>query len=155
MTAYEKIIGFLKENKVDFQEIEHEPVFTSEQANKVRSGSDSQGMKSLLLKGDGKYFLVVLPGIQRLDSRKAKDILGVKKFRFARPEEVVEIMGCEIGACYPFGNLINVPMYVDKFLSKNKAVSFNPGRHDRTINMKWKDYYMLVKPKLVGVSEKD
>lgn len=154
INPYEEIINLLKTNNISYKETEHEPVFTSEQAAKVRGISASQGAKSLLLKCEGGFILVVLPGDRKLDSKKLKNLLRIKEFRFALPEEVKNKMGCEIGACYPFGNLIGLPTYVDNSLSKNDIISFNPGLHTRSLEIQWRDFYSLVKPKMVDISEK-
>jgi Ala-tRNA(Pro) deacylase len=151
---HEEIIKLLKTNNIDYKETEHEPVYTSEQAAKVRGISLSQGAKSLLLKSENDFILAILPGDRKLDSKKFKGLLKIKDFRFALPEEVKNKMGCEIGACYPFGNLIGLLTYVDNSLSKNEVISFNPGVHDRSIEIKWRDFYLVVKPKMVDISEK-
>lgn len=153
INPYEEIIKLLKINKISYKEIEHEPVYTSEQAAKVRGISINQGAKSLLLKCEDNFILAVLPGDCKLDSKKLKKLLKIKGFRFALPEEVKEKMNCEIGACYPFGNLIELPVYVDHSLSKNNIISFNPGLHTRSIEIKWRDFYSLAKPKMVDISK--
>jgi len=153
-SPYQKIVKLLKTNDIFYQDTEHEPVYTSAQAAEIRGISASQGAKALLLKCESGFILALLPGDRKLDSRKLKDLLNVKGLRFAFPKEVKDIMGCEIGACYPFGNLINLPTYADNYLSTNDTVSFNPGVHTRSIEMKWKDLYMLVKPKMVDISKK-
>jgi len=154
INPYEEIINLLKTNNISYKETEHEPVYTSEQAAKVRGISISQGAKSLLLKCEDDFILVVLPGDRKLDSKKLKNLLKIKEFRFALPEEVKDKMGCEIGACYPFGNLIGLPTYVDISLSKNDIISFNPGLHTCSIEIKQRDFYSLAKPKMVDIAEK-
>ena len=151
---YKEIINLLTTNIIRYEETEHEPVYTSEQAAKVRGTSVSQGAKSLLLKSGNSFILVVLPGNRKLDSKKLKNLLGIKDIHFALPEEVSDKMGCEIGACYPFGNLIGLPTHVDKSLANNDIISFNPGLHTISIDIEWRDFYKLVKPKLVHISAK-
>jgi Ala-tRNA(Pro) deacylase len=126
-----QIIDFLNKSRIKFVEIEHKPVFTSEEAAKVRGVPMSWGMKTLLLRSSKQkqFFLVVLPGDKKPDSSKVRRLLGLKGLRFASAAEVKEIMGCEIGACYPFGNLPGLPTYADGCLAKNKKVCFNPGSH--------------------------
>lgn len=153
MSPYIKITFFLKHAGIEYEELEHEPVFTSEQAAQVRGISLTQGAKSLLIKAKDEFVLVILPGDKRLDTKKLKTLLGIKDMRFAKPEEVVEIMGCEIGACYPFGNLINVKMIIDKSLSENEIISFNPGVHNKSIKIKWQDYKSNVNPLMVNIIE--
>lgn len=152
MNPYQKIIGFLKDNKIPYIETEHEPVFTSEQAAKVRGEKMSDGAKSLLLKAKGSFIMAILPGDCKLDSKKLKAILGVGNLRFALPEEVEKIMGCKIGACYPFGNIIGLATYADNFLMDNEKIVFNPGLHDRSIEIKWLDFLREVKPVMADIS---
>jgi len=154
INPYEQITNFLKSNNVSYKETEHEPVYTSEQAARVRGISMGQAAKSLLLKSGDDFILAVLPGNRKLNTKKLRNLLKAKDLHFATPEEVKSIMGCEIGACYPFGNLIGVPVYVDIAVSKNSSIFTNPGVHNRTMEIRWRDVYSLVKPKLVDISEK-
>lgn len=152
MTPYEKIIQFLREKGIEYEEFEHEPVYTSEQAAKVRGISAREGAKSLLLKVAGGFVLIILPGDMRMDSKKLKNLLGAKEVRFALPEEVKQVMSCAIGACYPFGNLIGIRTIADKTLLENENISFNPGVHNKTIKMKSNDYLSNVNPEMADVA---
>ena len=78
--------------------------------------------------------------------------LGIKKFRFATPDEVNEKMLCNVGACYPFGSIVKLDTYIDKSLLNQSYISFNPGRHDKSIKMDLKDYLMIEDPKQLDVS---
>ena len=152
-SPYQKIIELLNGAGVKYEIMEHEPVFTSEQAAKVRNESINSGAKSLLLRINKKFVLAVLPGGRRLSSKKIKDTFQVKELRFATPQEVRDIMGCEIGACYPFGKIFGVETIVDESLSKNKIISFNPGVHDKTIKLSPKDYLSIADAKIDDISE--
>jgi len=153
ISPYQKIIQLLNSHKIFYKEFKHQAVYTSEQAAKARGTPMHQGAKSLLLKGKQGFVLAVLPGDRKLDFKKLKNILGIKKIRFATTEEVREKMGCEVGACYPFGNIINLKTYVDESLSKNKLISFNPGLHTCSIEIQWNDFYLLVKPEIVDIAQ--
>jgi Ala-tRNA(Pro) deacylase len=146
---YEKIEGLLRQHDVEFVKLDHEPVYTSEQAAAVRGINLESGAKSLLFKTKIGFVLVVVPGSKRVDSKKLKKLLGVKDVRFATPEEVKEQMGCEIGSCYPFGNVAGLRTLVDKSLGQNDIISFNPGRHDISIKMQYADYAKLASPEVV------
>ena len=151
---YQEIVKLLKTYNISYEDTEHEPVYTSAQAAKIRGISASQGAKALLLKCENGFILALLQGDRKLDSKKLKSLLKIKNLRFASPKEVKDTMGCEIGACYPFGNLIGLPTYADNYLSTNDTISFNPGIHTHSIEMKWQDFYSLVKPKMVDISER-
>lgn len=149
---YEEIVKLLRSKAVHFEELLHEPVYTSEQAAAVRGLQMHAGAKSLLLKAGDEFVLAVLPGDRKLDSKKLREYLGVKELRFAKPEEVKEVMGCEIGACYPFGEIAGVRMIVDPSLSENEIISFNPGVHNKSIKIGWEDYSKVTNPKISDIS---
>lgn len=150
---YQKIIEMLDTQGVKYEIAEHEPVYTSEQAARVRNESVNTGAKSLLLKADNNFVLTVLPGGKRLSSKKLKDFLGLKSLRFATPQEVKEIMGCEIGACYPLGRIIGIKTIVDNVLLENNEISFNPGLHDKTIKLKSRDYLSIADAEMADIYE--
>jgi prolyl-tRNA editing enzyme YbaK/EbsC (Cys-tRNA(Pro) deacylase) len=150
---YEAIIRLLDETHTSYEKLEHEPVFTSEEAAAVRGVSMSQAAKALLFKTkEGMFVLVVLSGDKRADSRALKDYLGTKSIRFATPEEVETQMGCKIGSCYPLGVVAGLRTLVDSSVAGNEYIFFNPGRHDVSIKMGYRDYEKLAGPELVTVT---
>ncbi len=152
MNPYEEIIKLLKANSINFTELDHEPVYTSEQAAKVRGMTLNSGAKSLLLKSKDRFVLAVLAGSHKLDSKKLKKALKVKEIRFASPAEVMDKMGCIVGACYPIGSIAKLETYLDNSLFKQINISFNPGRHDKSIKIKLSDYLKLEKPIELDIS---
>jgi len=153
LKPYDQIIKLLRDSEVSYKELNHEPVFTSEQASSIRGISADAGAKSLLIKAEDKFILAVLPGSARLDSSKLRKILGVKNMRFAKEDEVLEMMGCTIGACYPFGQIFNVDMLVDHKLSQNEHIFFNPALHTKSIKISWEDYKKITNPQIVDISK--
>ena len=150
---YEAILRLLDEAHIQYEKFEHDPVFTSEEAAAIRGVSMSQAAKALLFKTkEGNFVLMVLPGDKRADSRKLKEYLGTKSIRFATPEEVEEQMGCKIGSCYPLGIIAGLRTLVDKSLSQNKEIFFNPGRHDISIKMKYTDFLALASAESIAIA---
>jgi len=148
---YEAILRVLDGAHIQYERLEHEPVYTSEQAAAVRGLSLQQGAKSLLFKTKHGFVLVVVPGDKRVDSKKLKKHLGVSDVRFASPDEVKEQMGCEIGSCYPLGTVAGLRTIVDKSLGANEVISFNPGSHTVSIKMSYADYQRAARPELADV----
>src|SRR5689334_111597 len=95
----EKIKSVLTENSVWFETFEHEPVRTSEDAAKVRTGySLSQGAKALIVRvkevnGEKYFSMIVIPGDKKFDTDKVKKLFNAKDIRFASEGEVKEITG--------------------------------------------------------------
>lgn len=148
---YKAIINLLQENSVAFEELEHKPVITSEQAAKIRGLKLSQGGKSLVLKADGQFVLAVIPGDRRLDTKAFKKLLNIRDLRFATPEEVIQVMGCEVGACYPLGVIANLKTYADNQFNNEEIISFNVGLHTKSIKMRWEDYLIVAKPEMADI----
>ena len=49
----------------------------------------------------------------------------------------------------PFGNLYNIEVIVPKSLTKDKDIAFNAGSHRELIQLAYKDFDRLVKPKVI------
>lgn len=150
--VFEKIKEVLDSAKVRYALYEHEPVFTSEEAAKVRGTTPEQGAKALVMVADGKPVMLVVPGHLQVNIRKFKSRFGLKELQMAKPEEVKELTGVEIGAVPPFGNIFSLPLYVDSELLKCEEIAFNAGRHDRSIIMKYKDFEKLTRPTVESFS---
>lgn len=152
MNPYDTLTDALKANNVKYEELDHDPVYTADEAAKVKGLSLEAGAKSLLLKTKDRYILVVLAGSRKLDSKKLKMTVGIKEIRFATPAEVKDKMGCIIGACYPFGSIVGLETFIDKSLLNQPKISFSPGVHHKSIKVKLSDYLKVEKPQIVDVS---
>src|SRR5436189_6316084 len=97
LSVCDRLQNWLKQNGVSFTVLRHEPVFTSEQAAAVRGTSLASGAKALVVKAGEKFVLLVLPADRKLDSRKARDTLGVKSLRSAPTEEIKTLTGLHPG----------------------------------------------------------
>ena len=153
-----KIINILEGGKVWFEVFEHESVRTSEEAAKIRTGySLKQGAKTIIIKAKtssdlSSYFMLVLPGDKKFDSKKVKKALKIKDIRFATEVEVLLITdGVQPGGVPPFGNIFGLQVIVDPMLLQNKSIIFNAGDRRCSIAMKTKDYVGMVKPTIESI----
>ena len=150
MTLEENIIEILKKNKISYEIFEHEPVYTNPAMAEALSVSEAETVKSLVLMTKEKEMVVlVLPGNKRVDWKKAASGVGTKKVSFAKPEQVSEKVGCEVGCVPPFGQMTPLPIYMDTELSKKEYVYFNPGVHHKSFKVKAWDLKKMCKPKLI------
>lgn len=150
MTPEEKIIGILEENRIPYEIFEHEPVYTNPTMAAALNVSESETVKSLVLLTKEKEMVVlVMPGDKRVDWKKAAAGIGTKKVSFAKPEAVLEKVGCEVGCVPPFGQLTDLPIYMDKDLARKDVVYFNPGVHDKSFKIKAWDLKKLCRPTMV------
>jgi Ala-tRNA(Pro) deacylase len=52
----------------------------------------------------------------------------------------------------PFGNLYDLPVYVDKALAENEMIHFQAATHADTLSMAYADFAHLVAPQVVEIS---
>ncbi len=133
-------------NVTDFQEFEHQPVFTSEEAARVRGTNLSQGAKALVMMADNSPVMVVVSGANTVEITAFKKLYDVKDLRMATKEEVKQLTTLEVGSIPPFGNIFNMPTYVDAKLGSNEEISFNAGLHTKSIKMHYSDWVKAVNP---------
>ncbi len=150
---FKKIKNLLDNNKIIYEIKEHEPVFTSEQAAKVRGIELKSGAKSMIVKSEGKFYNLIISAAKKIDFNKIKKILNKKSVSLATPEEVLKNTGCEIGSVPPFGNLFNLTIYCDPSLLENEYIDFNAGLHNLSIRMKSKDWVVIVNPIIIDFSK--
>lgn len=150
MTLEEKIIGLLKEAGIEYELFEHEPVYTNPAMAEALGVSEAETVKSLVLMTKEKEMVVlVLPGDKKVDWKAAAAGIGTKKVSFAKPEAVLEAVGCEVGCVPPFGHFTDLPIYMDPELAKKEFVYFNPGVHDKSFKIKAWDLKKVSGPKMV------
>ncbi len=150
MNLEKKIIGMLEETKVSYEIVEHEPVYTNPAMAEALNVSESETVKSLVLKTkEGNMIVLVLPGNKKVDWKQAAAGAKTKKVSFAKPEEVSEAVGCEVGCVPPFGHMTEIPIYMDPDLTKKNFVYFNPGLHDKSFKVKAWDLKKLCNPSFI------
>lgn len=136
---------------------EHEPVVTSEEAAALRPEYGlHQGTKALIVRlkkaGERSFAMIIVPGDRKFDLKKARDILGVNDIRFANREEADQITdGVEFGGVPPFGNLFDIPVYVDDNVFDNEEIIFNCGDQRASIAMKSAEWRQIVEPIVVDI----
>ncbi len=152
-----EIEEFLDGHKVKYEIIEHEPVYTSEEAARIRGFDLKSGIKSLIFKITKKdrhdFVLILVSGDKKVDNKKLAKILSADNVKLADPQEVFEKTGCEIGSCHPFGNLVGLEIYMDRSILNNETIAFNAGLHTITITMKPHDLVKLIKPKIEDIAK--
>jgi aspartyl-tRNA synthetase len=148
-SVFGKILLSFKKLGIDYELYEHEPVYTSEQAAKVRGTKIHQGAKALVLQADKDFIIFVTPADIKVDLDMLQKKLGVKKLRMASKESVKTKTGLEVGAVPPIGFLVGLKTYIDSRLSENDEIAFNAGRHDRSVKIKYVDFVKMEKPEIL------
>jgi Ala-tRNA(Pro) deacylase len=94
--------------------------------------------------------MVVVPGSKHVDFRALKTALGANEVVLAHEHQFAHVFpDCEVGAMPPFGNLYNLPVFVDESLAEDAEIAFNAGSHRELLRLAYRDFANLVKPRLV------
>ncbi len=139
----DRLEHWLREAGVAFEVLEHAPVFTSDEAARVRGTPPEAGAKALVVRAEDRYVHVVLPGDRKVDNTRLRAILGVRNVRFATPDELLSLTGCVPGAVPPFGNLFGLPVLCDEALTRCEHIAFNAGSNAVSMTMRSDDFVRL------------
>jgi len=152
-TVYDRIVNLIEKNKISHKIFSHKPARTSKEASCERKTPIEEGAKALIMIADNKPVMFVLPAHLKADTKIIKKSVKIKNLRMATPEEVKKVTGVEIGAVPPFGSLFNIETFVDDKMENDGKISFSAGRHDRSIEIKSRDFIFLSVPKIIAFSK--
>lgn len=145
-----KIVSMLEEKHIDYKKIEHEPVYTSKEAARIRGVPLKSGVKALVCKtAEDNIILVLVRADKRANLDRVAKLEKTKRVRLASPEDVLKHAGCEIGAVPPFGHPRPLKTYLDREVLEEDKVNFNIGEHRKSITMKAQDLLKVMEPVLV------
>ena len=147
-SVFDRLESLLRQHDIVFRVQQHEPVYTSEEAARIRGTPLASGAKALICKGDDSFVMFVVPADRKLNSHAVRRAKGWRKLRFATKEEVMEMIGLAPGSIPPFGSLFGLPTLCDERLSENEVINFNAGDHSVSVSMRYADYVQIEKPEL-------
>ena len=147
-SVFSRVEGLLTQHGIAFHVLRHEPVYTSEEAARVRGTPLASGAKALIVKGEEGFVMFVVPANRRLDSHAVRQAKGWRKLRFASQEEVLELTGLAPGSIPPFGSLFGLPTLCDQRLGDNETINFNAGDHSISVSMQYAAYVSVEKLEL-------
>jgi Ala-tRNA(Pro) deacylase len=148
LSVFDRVETLLKERDIAFNVLRHEPVYTSEEAARIRGTPLASGAKALVCKGDERFIMFVVPADRKLDSRAVRRDKCWRKLRFASREEVAELTGLAPGSIPPFGSLFNLPTLCDRRLGESESINFNAGDHSISVSMSYEDYLIVERPEM-------
>ena len=153
MSCAEKLEALFREHQVAYEVQEHHTAYTALEVAATEHVPGKLVAKAVMAFADEKLIMLVLPANRIVDYTKAEEALGIHEFRLASESDFAGVFpDCEVGAMPPFGNLYGVPVYVDRSLAEDEAITFAAGSHTRTMSIRYADYERLVSPHVVDCS---
>jgi Ala-tRNA(Pro) deacylase len=144
-----KTIKHLEGAGVKHDILEHKTVYTAIDAANTMKKKMDQVAKSLLVKADKDYFVVILPADHNLDLDKLKKVVGkehgkeIKVVKIPGEKLAREVLKVKNDAMAAFGSLYKVPVIMEKKLEKVKKAVFSSDSFNHSIEMAVKDFVKL------------
>jgi prolyl-tRNA editing enzyme YbaK/EbsC (Cys-tRNA(Pro) deacylase) len=144
-----KLVKYLDEHGVDHEILEHKTVYTALDAAATMRKKMDEIAKSLLVKADKDYYLVLLPADKNLDFKKLGSCIGAqagKKIKVVKiPGEKImeETLKIKAGTLSAFGKLHKLPVYMDNGLAKAKKAVFSGGSINHSVEMAVRDFIRM------------
>lgn len=141
------IYEILKDLNIQYEELEHEAIYTVEEANRIESMIEGIGCKNLFLTDKNRYFLYVLKDDKRADLKKLAKYLNVLRLSFGNEDKLMELLGLTKGSVTPLG-IINdkdskVTIILDKDLVGGKLLC-HPNINTKTMSIEYTDLIKII-----------
>lgn len=153
MAIPSKISNYLKTAKAKVDIIPHKTVYTVYDLSQTTKIKSNAIVKTLLVKADKEYKLVLLAANRRLNIPALQKLLGAKNIRFAKEGEMAKQFKVKPGAMSAFGSVHKVGVVMDRGLTKTKDALFSAGSFTESLRMKIKDFLKLEDPVMGNISE--
>jgi len=158
----EKLVKYLEETGIKHKILEHKTVYTAFDAATTMKRKIGEMAKSLLVKADKDYYLVLLPADYNLDMAKLgkyiKDEAGksAKVIKIPGEKIMTEVFKIKAGTIGAFGGFRQLPVIMDNNLAKIKKAVFSSGSFNHSVEMGVKDFIKLEKAVLgnFGIKKK-
>ena len=147
-----KLVKYLEAAGVKHEILEHRTVYTALDVAATMRRKLSEIAKSLLVKVDQDYYLVLLPADYNLDIEKLKKTVGkargkaVKVVKIPGEKIVEEALKVKVMTITAFGKLHKLGVVMEKKLVDTKKAIFSAGSSNHSVEMAVKDFIKLETP---------
>jgi len=153
MDCRSRLERYFRDNGVGFEVKEHPTAFTAQAVAASEHVPGRMLAKVVMVRADEELVMLVLPAPSMVDLDKVADVLGSPGVRLASESEFASAFpDCEPGAMPPFGNLYDLPVYVDQALGRNDRIVFQAGSHTVTMSIAYADLERLAEPKVADIA---
>jgi Ala-tRNA(Pro) deacylase len=129
--AEAQFLEFLDAQQIPYQRVEHPPVYTCEEAERLRPKMPAVSTKNLFPRDkQGALYLVVTACEKKLDLKRLGQQLGASKLHFASEQKLQDVLGLTRGSVTVLG-LINdadhrVQLWVDAEIWRQESFLCHP-----------------------------
>ena len=151
MAIAKKIISYLEKEGYKYEIIEHKTTYTAWDVSQTEKIKPQEVVKTLVMKLDKDYVLALISANRNLDKKKLLKVVNAdrkkrgeklsKKIDFAKESWMKKNIPGKLGAVAPFGKLLELRIYVDSLLSKNKKLYLGSGEYVFSIKLLAGQYF--------------
>lgn len=134
----EDLFAFLDQLGIAHETVEHPPLFTVEDSQKLRGEIPGGHTKNLFVKDKkSRLFLLVVPEDARVDLKRVHEAIGANgRVSFGSAELLEEIWGVKPGSVTPFGAINDkeqrVTVVLDAGMMRESRLNYHPLVNTRT-----------------------
>lgn len=143
-------IAFIEGIEVEVLEF-NETVETVEKASRLSAQSSDNIIKTILLKIDGDFLVALARGDRRVDLKKASQLLR-KNVTLAKPNEVIKVLGVEVGAVTPISPKVKqVRVILDPAVLEKEYILCGGGALNKLFRVRTSSLIEYLKPEIMDV----
>jgi Ala-tRNA(Pro) deacylase len=156
MTTLKRCIEFLDSNRIRYAHTRHSIAYTAREVAAAEHLAPHRLAKTVVFLSEKGFGMALVPGDYLVDLEVLRQLLSVNWLRLATEKEIGDLFPeCELGAMPPFGNLFDVPVYVDSGVATQEFIAFNAGTHRDVIHMSFGDFRRVVEPAIAGFAYRE
>jgi len=142
---------FLDDKQIKYVTIQHSIAYTAQESAQSAHIPGNEMAKTVMVLVDDQMAMAVLRAPDKIDLDLLREAAGAKKVEFASEQQFQGLFSnVDVGAMPPFGNLYDMPVYVEENLSRDKRIAFNAGSHSELIQLAYGDFARLVEPRVAS-----
>ena len=144
-----KLLTYLEKAGINHEILEHKTVYTAYDAASTMKKKINEIAKSLLVKADKDYYVVVLPADNNLNLDKVAKIIkketgkNIKSVKIPGEKIMQTVFKIKAGTMSAFGKIYKLPVIVDNNLAKVKKAVFSSGSYNHSIEVLTKDFIKM------------
>lgn len=148
MAIPQRIRDFLDSQDVTYEQLSHPIAFTGQDVAHTLHLSGKKCAKTVVLNGDGKLVMAVIPAASRINLQDLRATMEVRHLEMLPESELIKLLpDCEPGAIPPLGPLYGMEVWVDRTISDSEQIVFCAGTHEDSVRMKYSDFAKLIRPR--------
>jgi Ala-tRNA(Pro) deacylase len=149
MKLPDKVIKYLEKAGVAHEILEHKTVYTAFDAASTMRKKLEEIAKSLLVIANKDYYLIIVPADHNLDFVKLNAFLSkqsgkdYKTVKIPGEKIMTEIFKIKAGTLSAFGKMYNLPVVMDKAMTRVKKGVFSSGSFNHSVEMAIDDFLKI------------